>query len=59
MKYYTDLSWAKMVNKPMERKREPIKHMDDILKIPGAGAVCVKILIEGEYLICLYVTYIS
>ena len=47
MKYYTDLSWAKMVNKPMERMREPIKHMDEILKVPGAGVVCVKILIEG------------
>ena len=47
MEYYTDLSWAKMVNKPMERKREPINHMDDILKVPRAGLVCVKILIEG------------
>ena len=50
MEYYTDLSWAKMVNTPMERYREPIKHMDEILKVPGAGVVCVKILIEGEYL---------
>ena len=52
MENYTDLSWAKMVNKPMERDTEPIKHMDDILNVPGAGVVCVKILIEGEYVIC-------
>ena len=59
MEYYTDLSWAKMVNKPMVRERVPMEGMDDILKVPEAGVVCVKILIEGEYLICLYVTYIS
>ena len=59
MKYYTDLSWAKMVNKPMVKERVPMEGMDEILKVPGAGVVCVKILIEGEYLICLYVTYIS
>ena len=59
MENYTDLSWAKMVNKPMAKERVPMEGMDDILKVPGAGVVCVKILIEGEYLICLYVTYIS
>ena len=59
MKYYTDLSWAKMVNKPMEKERKPMDGMDEILKVPEAGVVCVKILIEGDYLIFLYVSYIS
>ena len=27
--------------------------MDEILKVPGAGVVCFKILIEGECLISL------
>ena len=47
MKYYTDLSWAQLVNEPMERKKVPIKDMDEILKVPGAGKKCRKILIEG------------
>ena len=59
MENYTDLSWAKMVNKPMVREKEPMEGMDDILKVPRAGVVCVKILIEGEYMICLHVNYIS
>ena len=54
MENYTDLSWAKMVNKPMERRREPIKHMDDILKVEGAGVKCVKIIVEGAHLIYLH-----
>ena len=58
MENYTDLSWAKMVNTVMERKREPINHMDDILKVPGAGVVCVKILIEGEYVISLHINFL-
>ena len=57
MKYYTDLSWAKIVNKPKVREREPMEDMDEILKVPGAGVVCVKILIKGECLISL--DYIS
>ena len=59
MKYYTDLSWAKMVNKPMEKERKQMDGMDEILKVPEAGVVCVKILIEGDYLIFLYASYIS
>ena len=51
MENYTDLSWAKMVNKPMERKREPVMHMDDILHADRGGKKCQKILVEGEYLI--------
>ena len=50
MENYTDLSWAKMVNKPMERKREPVMHMDDILQADRGGKKCQKILIEGVYL---------
>ena len=54
MEYYTDLSWAKMVNKPMERKREPVMHMDDILHADRGGKMCQKFLIEGVYLFYLF-----
>ena len=49
MKYYIDLSWTRMVNAPMGRGREPMEGMDEILKVPGAGRKCVKILVEGVY----------
>ena len=49
MKYYTNLSWEKMVNVPMERKKIPMESIDDILKVPGAGEKCIKILVEGQF----------
>ena len=49
MRYYTDLSWARMVDQPMGREKTPMKDMDDILKVPGAGEKCRKILVVGEF----------
>ena len=49
MKNYTDLSWTQLVNEPMERKKVPMNGLDEILKIPGAGEKCRKILVEGMW----------
>ena len=49
MEYYTDLSWARMVDQPMGRKKKPMKGMDEILKVPVAGKKCIKILVVGKY----------
>ena len=48
MEYYTDLVWTRMVKEAMGMEGEPMKGLDEILKIPGAGVKCRKILIEGE-----------
>ena len=51
MKYYTDLTWARMVKEAMGKEQEPMQSMYDILNIPGAEQKCRKILVEGKYLI--------
>ena len=40
-----------MVKEAMGKKGKTMKGLDEILKIPGAGEKCRKILIEGEYYI--------
>ena len=47
MKYYTDLVWKRMVKEAMEKGKKPMTGIDELLKIPGAGKVCIKILVEG------------
>ena len=47
MQYYTDLVWTHMVKEAMGKKGEPMKGMDEILKVPGAGIKCIKILVQG------------
>ena len=59
MQYYTDLVWTRMVKEAMGKKGKTMKGIDEILKVPGAGEKCCKILVEGEYVICLHVNYIS
>ena len=49
MQYYTDLVWTRMVKEAMGRQPKSMKGMEEILKIPGAGKKCRKILVEGEY----------
>ena len=48
MKYYTDLVWKRMVKEAMGKEEKTMKSMDEILKVPGAGVKCVKILVEGN-----------
>ena len=59
MEYYTDLVWTRMVKEVMGRQPKSMKGLDEILKVPGAGEKCCKILVEGEYFIYLHVNYIS
>ena len=47
MQYYTDLVWTRMVKEAMGRQPKSMKGMDEILKIPGAGEKCIKILVVG------------
>ena len=49
MKYYTDLSWTRMVDEPMGRQKIPRKSMDEILKVSGARKKWRKILVEGKF----------
>ena len=48
MQYYTDLVWTRMVKEAMGRQPRSMKGLDEILKIPGAGKMSRKILVEGE-----------
>ena len=48
-----------MVKEAMGRQPKSMKGLDEILKIPGAGEKCCKILVEGECVICLHVNYIT
>ena len=48
MQYYTDLVWTRMVQEAMGKKGKTMKGMDEILKIPGAGIKCIRILVEGR-----------
>ena len=48
-----------MVKEAMGKKGKTMKGLDEILKVPGAGEKCCKILVEGEYVICIHVNYIS
>ena len=54
MQYYTDLVWTRMVKEAMRRPQKPMKGMDEILKIPGAGKKCIKILVVGKYDVTIY-----
>ena len=47
MQYYTDLVWTRMAKEAMGKKGETMKGMEEILKIPGAGEKCIKILVVG------------
>ena len=38
-----------MVKEAMGRQPRSMKGLDEILKIPGAGEKCLKILVVGEY----------
>ena len=48
MEYYTDLVWVRMVKEAMGRQRKPMKGMDEILEVPGAGERGINILVEGK-----------
>ena len=43
-----------MVKRAMRRPQKPMKGMDEILKIPGAGKKCIKILVVGKYDVTIY-----
>ena len=49
MKYYTDLVWKRTVKEAMGKKEKSMKGMDELLKVPGAGTKCIKILVEGRF----------
>ena len=48
MKYYTDLVWVKEVKETMGREKKPMKGMDEIIQVPGAGTKGLNVLVEGE-----------
>ena len=49
MKYYTDLTWVRMVKEAMGRKKKTMKGMNELLMVPGAGEMGMNIVVEGEY----------
>ena len=49
MKYYTDLVWKRRVKEAMDTEEKSMEGLDELLYVEGAGNVCVKILVEGEY----------
>ena len=53
MKYYTDLVWKRKVKKAMRTKEKSMEGLDELLYLEGAGNVCVKILVEGEYCVVI------
>ena len=48
MEYYTDLVWKRMVKEALAWKQKPMKGMDEMLEIPGAGIKGLNILIQGD-----------
>ena len=47
MKYYTDLTWVRMVKEAMGTEKKTMKGMNEILVVPGAGQKGLNILVEG------------
>ena len=48
MKYYTDLTWTRMIKEVMGKERKTMKGMHEILEVQGAGEKGLNILVEGE-----------